>query len=117
MSKNMEALIENLIATGNSMIAVANELKDTKPAEAKTAKKEEPVVQTTESAPAPAKETTISKEDVRKLLVAKSNADGGVHKPAVKALVKKYSTSGQLSAIAPEQYGAVIKELEAIGNA
>ncbi len=115
MSKNMEALIENLIATGNSMIAVANELKEAKPTEAKTAKKEEPVVQTTENAPA--KETPISKEDVRKLLVAKSNADGGVHKPAVKALVKKYSTSGQLSDIAPEQYGAVIKELEAIGNA
>lgn len=117
MSKNLEALIENLIATGNSMIAVANELKEAKPAEAKTAKKEEPVVQTTENAPAPAEEATISKEDVRKLLVAKSNADGGVHKPAVKALVKKYSTSGQLSAIAPEQYGSVIKELEAIGNA
>lgn len=115
MSKNLEALIENLIATGNSMIAVANELKEAKPIEAKIAKKEEPVVQTTENAPA--KETTISKEDVRKLLVAKSNADGGVHKPAVKALVKKYSTSGQLSDISPEQYGAVIKELEAIGNA
>lgn len=115
MSKNLEALIENLIATGNSMIAVANELKEANSTEAKTAKKEEPVVQTTENAPA--KETTISKEDVRKLLVAKSNADGGVHKPAVKALVKKYSTSGQLSDIAPEQYGAVIKELEAIGNA
>lgn len=115
MSKNMEALIENLIATGNSMVAVANELKEAKPAEAKTVRKEEPVVQATENTPA--KETTISKEDVRKLLVAKSNADGGVHKPAVKALVKKYSTSGQLSDIAPEQYGAVIKELEAISNA
>ena len=117
MSKNLEVLIENLIAAGNSMIAVANGLKEAKPTETKTTKQEEPVVQTTENAPAPARETTISKEDVRKLLVAKSNADGGVHKPAVKALVKKYSTSGQLSDIAPEQYGAVIKELEVIGNA
>lgn len=117
MSKNLEVLIENLIAAGNSMIAVANELKDAMPTEAKTAGEEEPVVQTTENAPAPAGEAAISKEDVRKLLVAKSNADGGVHKPAVKALVKKHSTSGRLSDIAPEQYGAFIKELEAIGNA
>lgn len=69
------------------------------------------------AAEAPDAAASISKEDVRKLLVEKSNMDGGIHKPAVKDLVKKYSGTGQLSAIAPEHYASLLKELEGIGNA
>lgn len=66
---------------------------------------------------APDAVVSISKEEVRKLLVEKSNMDGGIHKPAVKNLVKKYSDTGQLSTIAPEHYAGLLKELEGIGNA
>lgn len=62
-------------------------------------------------------QAVISKEDVRKLLVEKSNIDGGIYRAAVKDLVRKYSETGQLSTINPEHYTDLLKELEAVGNA
>ncbi len=115
MSKisELSAAIDALIDCGNGIVKAAEALKafyssDEKP-KAEPAKKQ--------MTPAPAKEPAFSKEDVRKLLVAKSNADGGAYKPAVKALVKKYSTTGQLSDIPAEKYADVAAELETIGDA
>ena len=77
----------------------------------KPEKAEAPKTEKAEEQPA------LSKEDVRKLLVEKSNMDGGAYRAAVKDLVRKYSETGQLSTISPEHYPDLMKELEAVGNA
>lgn len=112
--KELNQILDDMIEAGNNMIEAANALKEyfSSPAEPEPEKpKEEP-------APAPVedKKPALTKEDVRKLLVAKSNEAGGKYKPQVKALVRKYSENGNLSTVKPEQYEALTAELEVIGN-
>jgi len=112
--KELNQILDDMVEAGNKMIEAANALKEyfSSPAEPKPEKpKEEP-------APARKEETkpSLTKEDVRMLLSAKSTEDEGKYKPQVKALVQKYSKDRKLSGVNPEQYGALTKELEAIGN-
>ena len=75
----------------------------TAPAAAPAAPKEEP-------------EATISFEDVRKILSAKSSAEDGKYKAEAKALVAKYSDNGTLKGVPESSYAALIAEAEVIGN-
>ena len=115
MSKMSELLaaLDKMSTCGRELVKTAESLKAFYSSEietgqeVKTAEKQEKEVPTG---------TPISKEELRKLLVAKSNADGGAYKPAVKELVRKYSGTGQLSSIPAEKYAEVLAELEGIGN-
>lgn len=119
MSKMSElsATLDEMIACGNGLVKAAEALKAFYSSENGSTQEKEPAKTEKKAAPLVAAEKVISKEDIRKLLVAKSNADGGAYKPAVKSLVKKYSETGQLSSIPAEKYADVIAELEGIGNA
>lgn len=114
----LSATIDEMIACGNGLVKAAEALKAFYSSENGTAQEGKPAEPLKKEDPEPpTAEKSISKEDVRKLLVAKSNADGGAYKPAVKELVKKYSGTGQLSSIPTEKYADVVAELEGIGNA
>lgn len=63
-----------------------------------------------------AEKKSLSKTEVRELLVAKSNLDGGKYKADVKVLVQKYGDGGTFSSIKPESYDDFVAELEVIGN-
>ena len=119
MSKMSElsATLDEMIACGNGLVKAAEALRDFYSSGNEPTKEKKPAKTEEKATPEPAAEKAISKEDIRKLLVAKSNADGGAYKPAVKELVKKYSETGQLSSIPAEKYADVITELEGIGNA
>lgn len=119
MSKMSElsAALDEMIACGSGLVKAAEALKALYSFENGPVQEKEPAKAGKKAVPEPAGEKNISKEDVRKLLVAKSNADGGAYKPAVKELVKKYSETGQLSSIPEEKYADVVAELEGIGNA
>ncbi len=93
----LSQILDEMIETGNHMIEAAEALKRyfcTPP-------------------PSP----PLTKENVRKLLIEKSDQDGGEHRPEVKALVRKYSENGNFSTVDPERYEALAAELEVIGNA
>lgn len=113
----LSATINEMIACGNGLVKAAEALKAFYSSENEPAQEGKPAKPLKKEDPEPTAEKNISKEDVRKLLVAKSNADGGAYKPAVKELVKKYSGTGQLSSIPTEKYADVVAELEGIGNA
>lgn len=115
--KELSAAIDEMIACGNGLVKAAEALKAFYSPENEPAQERQSAETREKESPWPAAEKTITKEDVRKLLVSKSNADGGVYKPAVKELVKKYSGTGQLSSIPTEKYADVVAELEGIGNA
>ena len=111
MSKNLEPLIKSLIATGNSLITVANELKEELAKEPEI--KEAPALATPAVEPeAPSREITF--EEIRNRIIEKTKH--GSSKEEMQALVKKYSSSGKLSDIPPEKYTDVIAELEASEN-
>lgn len=120
MSKMSElsAAIDALINCGNGMVKAAEALKVYYSSDGDPLAKQ-PKQEAKETVPAPVQEAErpLTKEDVRKLLVAKSTAGSGANKPAVKALVKKYSSTGQLSDVPPEKYADMAAELEGIGNA
>lgn len=119
MSKMNELLaaLNEMSACGKELVKVAEVLKAFYSSENETEQEVKPMETQEKKVPEPPAEKNISKEDVRKLLVAKSNADGGVYKSAVKELVRKYSETGQLSSIPADKYADVIAELEGIGNA
>lgn len=112
----LSATIDEMIACGNGLVKAAEALKAFYSSENGPAQERKPAEPLKKEDPEPTAEKSISKEDVRKLLVAKSNADGGAYKPAVKELVRKYSGTGQLSSIPAEKYAEVLAELEGIGN-
>ena len=60
----------------------------------------------------PAKEKPVALEDVR-VVAAKSARAGGTEQ--VKALIEKHGAD-KLSAVPPAEYGALLAELEGIGN-
>ncbi len=124
MSKMSELsqVLDEMIACGEGMIKAANAIKDIfssteeAPVKAETkevkeaaekAPKAEPVKAPTEPA------LTYTKEDVRGVLAAKSAAG---FKKEVKELLEKFGAQ-QLKQVKPEDYAALLKEAEVIGNA
>lgn len=55
-----------------------------------------------------------TKEDVRAVLAAKSNADSGKYRNDVKALVKKYANGGSLTNISEDDYPSLLAEVEGL---
>jgi hypothetical protein len=129
MSKTSElsAVIDEMIECGNGLVKAATALKDFYSSTEET--KTEPKTMN-EKQPLPTKDTakevtstppaedvkTYSKEDVRALLAQKANESDGKFKTVVKELVKKYSNGGTLKDIAPENYAALVTELEVATN-
>ena len=109
---NLSAAIDELIETGHKLIDVGNGLReyfsDTGEALLTPAAKE--------PEPAADPEPTISFEDVRKILAAKSTAEDGKYKAEVKALVTRYSENGTLKGVPETSYTALIAESEVIGD-
>ena len=102
MSKMSELshVLDEMIACGEGMIKAANTLKD--------------IFSSTEEAKAEeTPEPTYTKEDVRAVLASKSAAG---YKKEVKELLEKYGAQ-QLKQVNPDDYAAILKEAEVIGNA
>lgn len=128
MSKMSELsmLLDQLIECGNTLTQTARALKDFYTSEETAAPAEKPKKKAApkatpepaaEAAPetAPAKEYT--KEEVRALLSKKANEANGQYKAQVKAIVRKYGNGGTLTDVKPEDYAALVAEMESIGNA
>ena len=124
MSKMSELsqVLDEMIACGEGMIKAANAMKDIfssteeAPAKAETKDVKEAAEKASEAEsvkalakPAP----TYTKEDVRGVLAAKSAAG---FKKEVKELLEKFGAQ-QLKQVKPEDYAALLKEAEVIGNA
>lgn len=62
----------------------------------------------------PAEEPAMTMEQVRAILSAKTNADGGKYKADVKALVKKYANGGILKDVKPEDFKDLVAEVEGL---
>ena len=124
MSKMSELsqVLDEMIACGEGMIKAANAIKDIfssteeAPAEAETKEVKEAAEKVPEAEPVktPAEPApTYTKEDVRGVLAAKSAAG---FKKEVKELLEKFGAQ-QLKQVKPEDYAALLKEAEVIGNA
>ncbi|MCD7751016.1 MAG: hypothetical protein LUI10_04655 [Lachnospiraceae bacterium] len=105
----LSQILDEMIEAGNRMVDAANALKrfysteDTAPEEKPKAKEPE--------------KPTYTKEQVRQMLAAKSTAEDGKYRRQVVTLVRSYANGGSLTDIDPEKYGALVKELEVIGDA
>ena len=123
MSKMSELsqVLEEMISCGEGMIRAAKTLQKIFSAseevpvqsETKEAKKPEKAEATEAKQPEAAPAPTYTKEDVRGVLAAKSAAG---FKKEVKELLNKFGAQ-QLKQIDPEDYAALMKEAEVIGNA
>ena len=121
MSKMSELsqVLDEMIACGEGMINAANAIKaifsSTEETRAKTetmpTKKANKAPETAKAEEAP--KPTYSKEDVRAVLASKSAAG---YKKEVKELLEKYGAQ-QLKQVNPDDYAAILKEAEVIGNA
>lgn len=121
MSKMSElsAMIDNLISCGETLAETGRALRDfySDTSEETPAKPEK---KATKAAPAPEKkpeEKHYSKEEVRGILAGKAREEEGRFKADVKAIVQKYGNGGSLTDVDPKDYAALIKEVEAVGNA
>ena len=102
MSKMSELsqVLDEMIACGEGMIKAANAIKE--------------IFSSAEEAPATPEPTpSYTKEDVRAVLASKSAAG---YKKEVKELLEKYGAQ-QLKQVNPDDYAAILKEAEVIGNA
>ena len=106
-TNELSLLLDELAETGSKLVEVASAIKELF----------SPVPDEPESKPAPTPKSQLTAAEVRTLLVEKSNMADGKYKPQVKALVQKYSGGASFSAIKPEQYEALVADLEAIGDA
>ena len=124
MSKMSELsqVLDEMIACGEGMIKAANAIKDIfssteeAPAKAETNEVKETAEKASEAetVKAPAEPApSYTKEDVRGVLAAKSAAG---FKKEVKDLLEKFGAQ-QLKQVKPEDYAALLKEAEVIGNA
>ena len=116
MSKMSELsqVLDEMIACGEGMIKAANAIKDIFSSTEEASKSTKKATKVSE--PAKAKETpepTYTKEDVRAVLASKSAAG---YKKEVKELLEKYGAQ-QLKQVNPDDYAAILKEAEVIGNA
>ena len=120
MSKmnELSATIDELIKCGNGLIKAAESLRTylSSDEETETVPAENTSEDTASEEPeAPIENvSTYSKEDVRKICSAKAAADDGKYKVQVREMVKKYAGGGSLGAVNPDDYQALIKEVEAI---
>lgn len=128
MSKMSELsmLLDQMITCGNTLTQTAQALKDFYSSEGTVAPAEKPKKkESPKAAPEPAAEAApekpaakeYTKEEVRALLAKKANEANGQYKAQVKAIVKKYGNGGTLTDIKPEDYTALVAEMEAISNA
>lgn len=121
MSKMSELsqVLDEMIACGEGMIKAANAIKDIFSSTEEAPAKTEPASTkkaTKASEPAKAEETlepAYTKEEVRAVLASKSAAG---YKKEVKELLEKYGAQ-QLKQVNPDDYAAILKEAEVIGNA
>lgn len=121
MSKMSELsqVLDEMIACGEGMINAANAIKaifsstEETPAKTETmpTKKANKAPETAKAEEAP--KPTYFKEDVRAVLASKSAAG---YKKEVKELLEKYGAQ-QLKQVNPDDYAAILKEAEVIGNA
>ena len=118
MSKtsNLSAAIDELIETGQKLIEVGNGLKEYLSNTTETVSTQVTHDVTPEATEEEEPEATISFEDIRKILSAKSSAEDGKYKAEVKALVAKYSENGTLKGVPETSYAALIAESGVIGN-
>lgn len=129
MSKMSElsAILDEMIECGNGLVKSATALKYFYSSTEETKSKpktmnENQLLQTKDTAkevastPPTEDVKTYSKEDVRTMLAQKANESDGKSKTVVKELVKKYSDGGTLKDIAPENYAALVAELEVATN-
>ena len=112
MSKmnELSMLLDDLIECGNRLTSVAEGLK----AYFSNTDESHPEPAVTKSDPEPTVSLTF--EDVRKVLAAKSSMEEGKYKAQVKDLVTKYSTTGNLKGVPPESFEALMADAEVIGN-
>ena len=121
MSKMSELsqVLDEMISCGEGMIKAANAIKDIFSSTEEAPEKTEPKSTkkaTKASEPAKAEEVPepiYTKEDVRAVLAFKSAAG---YKKEVKELLEKYGAQ-QLKQVNPDDYAAILKEAEVIGNA
>lgn len=121
MSKMSELsqVLDEMIACGEGMINAANAIKDIFSSTEEAPEKSKPLpTKKTNKAPEPAKaeeapEPIYTKEDVRAVLASKAAAG---YKREVKELLEKYGVQ-QLKQVNPDDYAALLKEAEVIGNA
>ena len=113
--KQLSTAIDELIEAGKTLTEVGLDLKQYFTA---TAEQVSETKETKETPAATAEEiaTTISFEEVRKILSAKASADNGKYKNELKALVAKYSNTGTLKGVPEDKYQSLIAEAEVIGN-
>ena len=115
MSKMSELsqVLDEMIACGEGMIKAANAIKDifSSTEEAPEKKESKSTKKATKAKETP--EPTYTKEDVRAVLASKSAAG---YKKEVKELLEKYGAQ-QLKQVNPDDYAAILKEAEVIGNA
>ena len=121
MSKMSELsqVLDEMIACGEGMIKATNAIKDIFSSTEETPEKTETMpTKKSNKAPETAKaeeapEPIYTKEDVRAVLASKSAAG---YKKEVKELLEKYGAQ-QLKQVNPDDYAALLKEAEVIGNA
>lgn len=121
MSKMSELsqVLDEMIACGEGMIKAANAIKDIFSSTEETPEKtENKSIKKVNKAPEPTKaeevpEPIYTKEAVRAVLASKAAAG---YKKEVKELLEKYGAQ-QLKQVNPDDYAAILKEAEVIGNA
>ena len=115
----LSQVLDEMIACGEGMIKATNAIKDIFSSTEETPEKTETMPnKKSNKAPETAKaeeapEPIYTKEDVRAVLASKSAAG---YKKEVKELLEKYGAQ-QLKQVNPDDYAALLKEAEVIGNA
>ena len=109
-------LLDDLMTCGIKLTETAQALKDYYHSQSEKAPanitKEEPATEVSKEVT-----TSVYKDvEVRAALGEKAKVDGKKYKPAVKALVEKYSTDNTFSGIPADKYTDLMNELEGIGN-
>lgn len=98
-----EVILENVKAYREATLIVDS----AEPPKQITSKEETVAEETPAKAP-------MTMEQVRGILSAKTNADGGKYKAGVKALVKKYADGGILKDVKPDDYESLVAEVEGL---
>lgn len=115
----LSQVLDEMIACGEGMIKATNAIKDIFSSTEETPEKTETMpTKKSNKAPETAKaeeapEPIYTKDDVRAVLASKSAAG---YKKEVKELLEKYGAQ-QLKQVNPDDYAALLKEAEVIGNA
>lgn len=117
--KELSMVIDELIACGNGLIHAAEALREafssTEDESTEKAMAEEKSVSPANEEPEQATEDkSYTKEEVRKILSAKSTSEEGKYKVKVRELVKKFANGGTLADVDASDYESLIKAVEEI---